>query len=75
MENVSEVIFETHQITDVNECERGIAGCNVVARCENYLGSVGCKCPQGFIGNGIHCIGMCHITFNLVVSEIKILNI
>ncbi|CAG9536724.1 unnamed protein product [Cercopithifilaria johnstoni] len=41
---------------DVNECERGIAGCNVAARCENYLGSVGCKCPQGFIGNGIHCI-------------------
>ncbi|VBB27108.1 unnamed protein product [Acanthocheilonema viteae] len=41
---------------DVNECERGIAGCNVAARCENYLGSVGCKCPQGFVGNGIHCI-------------------
>ncbi|VDO29066.1 unnamed protein product [Onchocerca flexuosa] len=41
---------------DVNECERGIAGCNVAARCENYLGSVGCKCPSGFFGNGIHCI-------------------
>uniref|UniRef100_A0A8R1U0Q1 Uncharacterized protein n=1 Tax=Onchocerca volvulus TaxID=6282 RepID=A0A8R1U0Q1_ONCVO len=40
---------------DVNECERGIAGCNVAARCENYLGSVGCKCPPGFFGNGIHC--------------------
>uniref|UniRef100_A0A915PT69 EGF-like domain-containing protein n=1 Tax=Setaria digitata TaxID=48799 RepID=A0A915PT69_9BILA len=40
---------------DVDECERGISGCNVAARCENHLGSVGCKCPSGFIGNGIHC--------------------
>ncbi|EJW71149.1 hypothetical protein WUBG_17943, partial [Wuchereria bancrofti] len=41
---------------DVNECERGVADCNVPYRCENHLGSVGCKCPPGFIGNGVHCI-------------------
>uniref|UniRef100_A0A1I7VSX8 EGF-like domain-containing protein n=1 Tax=Loa loa TaxID=7209 RepID=A0A1I7VSX8_LOALO len=43
---------------DVNECERGIAGCNLLARCENHLGSVGCKCPPGFISNGVHCIAV-----------------
>lgn len=65
-------VFEMHRITDVNECERGISGCNVAALCENYLGSVGCKCPQGFVGNGIHCTGMFHIIFSLIINNIEV---
>ncbi|KAM3723456.1 Fibrillin-1 [Dirofilaria immitis] len=53
---------------DVNECEHGIAGCNVAARCENYLGSVGCKCPLGFIGDGIHCIVQATKSFTKIDS-------
>ncbi|VDM44384.1 unnamed protein product [Toxocara canis] len=40
---------------DVDECERGQAGCNIAARCENYIGSVGCKCGPGYTGDGIDC--------------------
>lgn len=40
---------------DVDECERGLAGCNVAANCENHIGSVGCKCAPGYTGDGIDC--------------------
>ncbi|KAK6744764.1 hypothetical protein RB195_011467 [Necator americanus] len=43
---------------DVNECERGIAGCHSMAMCINQPGSCGCKCIQGFTGDGTHCNAM-----------------
>ncbi|VDK54743.1 unnamed protein product, partial [Anisakis simplex] len=41
---------------DVNECSRGLAGCNIAAKCANHIGSVGCKCASGYTGDGIDCI-------------------
>lgn len=40
---------------DVNECERGTAGCHSMAMCLNQPGSCGCKCMHGFTGDGIQC--------------------
>ncbi|KIH68047.1 calcium binding EGF domain protein [Ancylostoma duodenale] len=42
---------------DVNECERGIAGCHSMAMCINQPGSCGCKCIHGFTGDGTQCNG------------------
>ncbi|PIO61438.1 calcium binding EGF domain protein, partial [Teladorsagia circumcincta] len=43
---------------DIDECERGVAGCHSMAMCINQPGSCGCKCVHGFTGDGTQCNAM-----------------
>ena len=40
---------------DIDECERGIAGCHVNAHCINRIGGVECRCGAGYSGDGTNC--------------------
>lgn len=42
---------------DVDECEIGAHNCDLHASCLNIPGSFRCSCKEGWIGNGIKCIG------------------
>lgn len=55
--------MEAYLFIDVDECSRDVGGCCKVAKCENHIGSVGCRCSYGYIGNGIKCTCM---IFNLL---------
>ena len=43
--------------TDIDECERGSAGCDVNANCSNTEGSYVCSCILGYTGSGLMCTG------------------
>uniref|UniRef100_A0A672TJ02 Fibrillin 2 n=1 Tax=Strigops habroptila TaxID=2489341 RepID=A0A672TJ02_STRHB len=43
--------------TDVDECEIGAHNCDMHASCVNIPGSFKCSCREGWVGNGIKCIG------------------
>ncbi|KAE9553235.1 hypothetical protein FO519_003543 [Halicephalobus sp. NKZ332] len=43
---------------DIDECERGIAGCHVNAHCINRIGGVECRCGAGYSGDGTDCIAI-----------------
>lgn len=43
--------------SDVDECEIGAHNCDMHASCLNVPGSFKCSCREGWIGNGIKCIG------------------
>ena len=44
--------------TDIDECERGTATCDVSAECTNTDGNYTCSCSSGYSGNGMICIGV-----------------
>lgn len=44
-------------LVDVNECEIGAHNCDMHASCVNVPGSFKCSCKEGWVGNGIKCIG------------------
>lgn len=50
--------------TDVDECEIGAHNCNMHAACINVPGSFKCRCRDGWIGDGIKCIGQCSSYLN-----------
>lgn len=54
-------IFNFHRIncgfSDVDECEIGAHNCDMHASCLNVPGSFKCSCREGWVGNGIKCIG------------------
>jgi len=39
-------------ITDINECERNLHGCDVIAKCKNNDGNYTCECPKWYSGDG-----------------------
>ena len=41
---------------DEDECCVG-PFCHMNATCSNYLGGFNCSCNEGFIGNGMDCVG------------------
>lgn len=43
--------------SDVDECEIGAHNCDMHASCLNVPGSFRCSCREGWVGNGIKCIG------------------
>ncbi|CAD6188275.1 unnamed protein product [Caenorhabditis auriculariae] len=43
---------------DIDECGRGMAGCDSMATCINRMGSCGCKCMAGYTGDGTQCFEM-----------------
>lgn len=40
---------------DVNECENGMANCDINADCKDTDGGFTCKCRRGYEGNGVQC--------------------
>ena len=40
---------------DIDECERGIANCNINTMCINTPGGFTCGCLRGMIGDGVDC--------------------
>ncbi|KAK5982346.1 hypothetical protein GCK32_013870, partial [Trichostrongylus colubriformis] len=54
---------------DIDECERGVAGCHSMAMCINQPGSCGCKCVNGFTGDGTQCNAMKRETNNTCTPE------
>lgn len=44
-------------LVDVDECEIGAHNCDMHASCVNVPGSFKCSCREGWVGNGIKCIG------------------
>lgn len=44
-------------LLDVDECEIGAHNCDMHASCVNVPGSFKCSCREGWVGNGIKCIG------------------
>ncbi|XGW14216.1 hypothetical protein V3C99_000497 [Haemonchus contortus] len=54
---------------DIDECERGVAGCHSMAMCINQPGSCGCKCVHGFTGDGTQCNAMKRETDNTCTQE------
>ena len=50
------ICLHTHQILDIDECERGYdSNCGLYAHCVDLEGSVACVCNDGYIGNGVNC--------------------
>lgn len=44
---------------DVDECEIGAHNCDMHAACINVPGSFKCRCRDGWVGDGIKCLGKC----------------
>lgn len=42
---------------DIDECEIGAHNCDMHAACINVPGSFKCRCRDGWIGDGIKCVG------------------
>lgn len=42
---------------DINECEIGAHNCDMHAACVNVPGSFKCRCRDGWVGDGIKCVG------------------
>lgn len=42
---------------DVDECEIGAHNCDMNAACINVPGSFKCRCRDGWVGDGIKCVG------------------
>lgn len=42
---------------DVDECEIGAHNCDMHAACINVPGSFKCRCRDGWVGDGIKCVG------------------
>ena len=57
--------------TDIDECATGADDCAADATCTNRNGGYGCKCNEGFVGNGKTCVvpppvcaaGVCSVPF------------
>lgn len=52
-----EILIVRFVLVDVNECEMGAHNCDMHALCVNVQGSFKCSCREGWVGNGIKCIG------------------
>ena len=48
-------------LTDVNECEEGLAGCGENQVCENLYGAYRCVCKKNTVMINGKCEGMCGI--------------
>ncbi|KAI1731698.1 EGF domain-containing protein [Ditylenchus destructor] len=44
--------------TDIDECQRNIAGCHQNANCINKIAGFQCQCAVGFTGNGRDCVAI-----------------
>ena len=42
---------------DVDECATGKHNCHMHGACTNTIGSFGCRCIEGFEGDGLNCVG------------------
>lgn len=51
------LLHVNYGLSDVDECEIGAHNCDMHASCLNVPGSFKCSCREGWIGNGIKCIG------------------
>ena len=49
---------------DLNECLLEAHDCSRNAACHNTEGNYICKCHEGFIGDGITCLGKLELTPN-----------
>ena len=50
-------LTDLHISPDVDECEIGAHNCDTHAACINVPGSFKCRCRDGWIGDGIKCVG------------------
>ena len=44
----------------IDECEIGAHNCDMHAACVNIPGSLKCRCRDGWVGDGIKCVGKYH---------------
>ena len=44
----------------IDECEIGTHNCDMHAACVNIPGSLKCRCRDGWVGDGIKCVGKYH---------------
>ena len=44
-------------LPDIDECEIGAHNCDMHAACLNVPGSFKCRCRDGWVGDGIKCVG------------------
>ena len=60
-------VFSYSLLTDVNECEEGLAKCHPNSDCINIPGQYYCKCKKGYHSdhydnlNGLLCRGECSL--------------
>lgn len=50
-------LIDLHISPDVDECEIGAHNCDMHAACINVPGSFKCRCRDGWVGDGIKCVG------------------
>lgn len=48
-------------LIDVDECEINAHNCAIHANCVNTPGSFQCSCKEGWVGNGVTCVGKYHV--------------
>ena len=49
--------MQLNPFSDIDECSVGTDNCDTNAACTNAPGSFTCTCNQGYVGNGVTCIG------------------
>lgn len=54
--------------SDVDECEIGAHNCDMHAACINVPGSFKCRCRDGWVGDGIKCVGELIANKNFVLA-------
>jgi len=50
-------------LDNIDECAVDNGNCSENGTCINFSGGYNCECLDGFLGDGINCIGMCHHLF------------
>lgn len=60
-------LTDLHISPDVDECEIGAHNCDMHAACINVPGSFKCRCRDGWIGDGIKCVGG-YISWNIFTA-------
>uniref|UniRef100_A0A7N5ZUD6 Fibrillin 2b n=1 Tax=Anabas testudineus TaxID=64144 RepID=A0A7N5ZUD6_ANATE len=49
--------YDLFMSPDIDECEIGAHNCDMHAACINIPGSFKCRCRDGWVGDGIKCVG------------------
>ena len=62
---LSNNIWYSLSLADINECDTKAHNCHANAACTNTAGGHTCTCNSGYSGNGQQCTGL-DLTFNRI---------